>query len=453
VFKEFAESAVSGDSRGAIQIWRESSEAILSEYRKARDDEEGDEWFSGDYYLLYAIFYKGVKTAEPKAIQVVEAFISVGIMLNESDRDGFTPVGLLAMAGNKKLLEAAVRNGGDVNAGGKNALACIFAARELTENWREIADVVFDAGVSVNGRTDQEPALFGAIESNQRDAIHYLAGKGADINKLYESPYKNRCGTAMHYSLISAFAHHTDPQTGKLLVELGGDPTVRNMEGFGAIDAFFLSDREPSDNVRDLVDLYSSSEDWRRASWHLNTPPPSNYNPVRKQRARSPNDERVWKELPGIVVAFRIGDRVEVIRRAGLYGNRVSVTLMEPSGEREFGGDLTAMPGMTGTIVSWGNEYPAGNHWKAVIEFDPGSWEEVDNYGSILSIGRCRGSLFAECLNIIQTAEESSGATMKVSAVSGSSSSDAAPNILEQFKNWRLWATICAIVLLFVVLR
>jgi hypothetical protein len=257
----------------------------------------------------------------------------------------------------------------------------------------------------------------------------------------------------MHYSLISAFAHHTDPQTGKLLVELGGDPTVRNMEGFGAIDAFFLSDREPSDNVRDLVDLYSSSEDWRRASWHLNTPPPSNYNPVRKQRARSPNDERVWKELPGIVVAFRIGDRVEVIRRAGLYGNRVSVTLMEPSGEREFGGDLTAMPGMTGTIVSWGNEYPAGNHWKAVIEFDPGSWEEVDNYGSILSIGRCRGSLFAECLNIIQTAEESSGATMKVSAVSGSSSSDAAPNILEQFKNWRLWATICAIVLLFVVLR
>lgn len=449
-FKLFAERATSGDTRGAIKVWENSSAAILSEYRKVRDDEEGDEWYSGDYYLLYAIFYNGVKAADAKAVQTVEALISNGIMLNQSDRDGFTPVGLLAMAGNTRLLEAAIRNGGDVNAGGKTALACVFAARDLTDNWKGVADILFNAGVSVNGQTDQEPALFEAIARNQREAIRYLVSKGADINKLYESPYKSRCGTAMHYSLISAFADHTDLQTGRLLVELGGDPTIKNREGFGAIDAFFVSDRESNENVKNLIDLYSSSDDWRRASWHLNTPPHSTFNPNRRRQARSAGEERVWSEIPGIRIAFRIGDRVRVIRRAGLYGNRVSLTLQESSGEREFGSDLTAMPGTTGTIVSWGNEYPAGNHWKAVIEFDPGSWEEVDNFGRLISTGRCRGSLFPECLEIMEPVDDL--ATLPQVSAQPNKHIKRGTETGSPASNWKLWAAlVVALIVAFLV--
>lgn len=451
LFQDFANKATSGDTKGAVKLWTASSSTILSEYRRIRDSEEGNEWYSEGYNIFDKLIYVGVKSGEPQAIQTVKTFIDSGIMLNEPDRSGYTPVGLLAMVGDLGLLEASVRKGGDVNAGKENALAMIFGVKELNPNWIDQANYLIEVGVDVNGRSDQQPALFNAIQQNQTEAIKYLVMKGASINRLYESENKSRCGTAMHYSLISAFAHYTDLETGKLLVELGGDPTIKNRDGLGAIDAFIVSDREQSANVIKLIELYSSKEEWRQASWHAMAVPPSNYNPSRRGPASDQRQERVWQEIPGIRVAFRIGDKVEVIRRAGLYGNLVSLTLIEPSGELECDRDMRAMPGSKGTIVAW-YEY-LDYHWKALIEFDPGKWEEADNYGHLRSIGRCRGHLFADCLKITQTVEESSGASMKVSSVSPSSASNAAPDNPERFKNWKVWTIIGAIVVLFIVLR
>lgn len=453
IFQDFANKATSGDAKGAVKLWTDSSRAILSEYRRIRDAEEGDEWHSGGYDLFDKLI-SGVEAGDFQSKQTFIELIDAGVMLNETDWSGYTPVGLLAMHGELELLKAAIAKGGDINAGETNALAMMFGMKELNPNWIEQANFLIGAGVDVNGRVDQHPAMFFAIGRNHREVIRYLARKGADINRPFDSENKSRCGTAMHYSLIAALSRHTDLETGKLLVELGGDPTVKNKDGLGAIDAFFASDREPSENVKALTELYSSTDAWRRASWHLTAVPPSSYNPPRRKNARAQSEERVWQEIPGIRVAFRIGDKVEVIRRAGLFGNLVSLTLLESSGERECDRDMRAMPGTTGTIVAWRNENEyLGYHWKALIEFDPGTWEEANNYGHLRSIGRCRGELFADCLKITQTAEESSGASMKVSAGPRGSSSDAEPSIPEHLKNWKVWAIIVAILVLILVLR
>jgi hypothetical protein len=270
-FKLFAERATLGDTRGAIKVWENSSAAILSEYRKVRDDEEGDEWYSGEYAIFDKLFWSGVKESDSVAIATVKALIEAGVMLNESDRDGYTPVGLLSMSGNLELLKHAVAKGGDVNAGQTNALSMLFGARQLLPNWREIADYLFEVGADVNGRSDQASALFAAVRRNHRDVIEYLVQHGADTNRVYESRHTSQCGTAMHYSLVAARTHGTDIETARQLVQKGGDPTVKNREGLGAVDAFFAADLEPTGDVQEIVKLYASREDWRRSSRYLSS--------------------------------------------------------------------------------------------------------------------------------------------------------------------------------------
>ena len=444
-FKLFAERATSGDARGAIQIWRDSSSEILSEYRKARDEEEGGAWYSGGFTIFDKLIWSGVKGNDPVAINTVRALIEAGVMLNERDRAGYTPVGLLSLIGNLDLLKHAVRHGGDVNAGEENALAMMFGSREPLQNWQEQADFLIAEGADVNARSDQTPPIFNAIDRNQREAITYLVKQGADLNRLFDVGEKISHRSAMHYSLVAAFAHHTDLETGRLLIDLGGDPTIKNRDGFGAIDAFIASDRDQSENVAKLIELYSSAEEWRQASWYLTTPPPSSFNPHRKRQARSASEERVWSEIPGIRVAFRIGDRVKVIRRAGLYGNRVSLTLLGQSGETDCDRDMRAMPGTTGTIVRW-YEY-LDYHWKAMIEFDPGTWEEADNFGQLRKIGRCRGHLFADCLEIIEPAGD------RTSEPAGSAPQSPSGTGLESLaRNWKLLVVIVAIIIAALVL-
>ena len=444
---EFVKKAVAGDAKGAVRLWNSSSREILSEYRRARDDEEGDSWHSGDYALFDELI-TGIKNNDPMALRTIAEFISSGIMLNEPDRDGHTPVGLLAMIGQLELLKAAVQKGGDVNAGYRNALACIFGMREVVPNWRAVADFLIDAGVHVNGSPSQEPAIFGAIQRNQRDAIVFLVEKGTDLNQVHDTRRASTSGTAMHYSLISAFAYSTDIETGKLLIKFGGDPTAKNKDGFGAIDAFYASDRSPTKNVLDFVALYSSRDDWRRSSLHLNDPPPSHFNPPRRRPVRNSDHEKVWEG-----VSFRRGDRVEVIRRGGLYGGLVSLKLIEASGERDCDRDMRATSGTTGTVVSLSPPY-GSSQWKAVVEFDPAIWEEAENYGKLRKLGKCRGSLFPEVLKIIE-AEENIGSPASEVTRGTSSSNGSRPGLDASVigKNWKIWVAVAAVILVIILIR
>ena len=401
---EFVRSATGHDVTRALDLWRTSSKQIVEKYRRARDDEDGSAWREGNFALFDTLIWHGVKAGDADATRTVEALISAGVLLSEPDRAGWTPVGLLAMIGNLQLLQHAIQSGGDVNAGDENALACVFGNRELDDGWTKAADLLVKAGVHVNGSPGQTPPVFAALSRNHREAIRFLVANGADLNGVHYVKRADFSGTAMHYSVLAAFADETDLETGKLLVALGGDPTVKNKEGLGAIDAFFASDREPTDNVKALVKLYSATDIWRQSSLYLSNPDPSDYNPVRGRTLSDQNQEKLWNEIAGTEVRFRIGDKVEVIRRGGFYGNRVNLTLLEGGSEQVCDGKMIALAGATGIITGWDQNH--GNHWKAIIDFEPGTWEEADNYGRTRSLGKCRGSMFPEALKILQTEEE-----------------------------------------------
>lgn len=444
-FQTFAKAAREGDAKGAIKYWASNSGAILADYRAARDADDGDAWWDGDYALLEKLIYEKIGTGDLQAASTISDFISAGVLLNEVDRDGHTMVGLLAMVGHLELIKVAVGKGADVNLGDENALA-IFGTKELPSNWLEIAEFLIGAGCSVNGRADQQPALFGAIRRNHYDAINFLAKNGANPNRIYEPRNQSRRGTAMHYSLITALTHDTSVETGRLLIKLGGDPTIRNRDGLGAIDAFYALDREANESARCLVELYSSTDDWRKASWYLTDNGPTKYNPARRGRAKDHNQEKTWNEIPGNEITFRIGDRVEVIRRAGLFGNRLSLTLMASPNGREPDLEMRAMPGATGIIVGWDPNF--GNQWKAIIEFEPGTWEEVDNYGHLRDFGRCRGSLFPDALMIKTVEDEYSGSGSKPSQSQMSSAAVHSDRIADLAKHWKILASIGAAVIL-----
>ena len=287
---EFIRSAVGHDSTRAIELWRSSSTQIIDKYRRARDDEDGSAWYEGNYALFDTLIWNGVKTGDADATRTVEALISAGVLLNEPDRGGLTPVGLLAMIGNLELLQLAIQSGGDVNAGDENALACLFGNRELDHGWTKVADLLVNAGINVNGSPGQTPPVFAALSRNHRDAIRFLVANGADLNRVHYIRRSDFSGTAMHYSMLAAFADDTNLETGNLLVELGGDPTVKNKEGFGAIDAFFASGREPTGNVNALVTLYSATESGGQSSLYLSNASPQASHPESSKQVQSNNN-------------------------------------------------------------------------------------------------------------------------------------------------------------------
>ena len=67
----------------------------------------------------------------------------------------------------------------------------------------------------------------------------------------------------------------------RLLLELGGDPTIKNKSGYGPVDFAFDKDYEENDSVRPLIELLSSKDEWHRASWELNLAPRFAGNPAR----------------------------------------------------------------------------------------------------------------------------------------------------------------------------
>ncbi|WP_209428295.1 ankyrin repeat domain-containing protein [Pararhodobacter sp. SW119] len=405
LFAEFAQLIRDNKSGEAIKLWTRDRNSLLREYRAAVSDEESDSWY-GTYDVFDDVWRK--LTAEDAATRSsFKQLILANVMLNEPDRHGTTPFSLLVSVGDTELIRAAIEQGADVNVGKTPPLSWVFGSRELKKNWRDIADLLLNNGAIVNFTNEQEPPLYGAINRNHRDAIRYLCELGANPNLVRETDSINTSGTAMHYCLSAAFAYETDIKTAMLLIEYGGDPTIRNKEGLGAIDAFFASDREPTENVLKIVELFSSTDSWKSASWYCTLRPPSSKNPKRTRRPQKPEMERVATEVPGIEVTFRIGDRVRVCRRGGYQGwNGARLDLIDAATGTQLEGEFNPVPGISGIVVGWDSR-PMESQWKAVVEFDPGQWEEVDNFGKTRSLGRCRASVWpVEVLEITEPADE-----------------------------------------------
>ena len=402
-FSEFAGLLAENNADDAINLFRQADSEILREYRRLLEEDNYNEYWEQGHTVFDELVNARLSRGDAAAGEVVRKLLSAQIFINEPTPDGFTPVSLLAYAGKIDLVKHAVECGADVNIGSHASLTGAVYNRELPADWEQIVTYLLDQGADPNGAEGAKPPLFPAIASNHRDAISLLVSRGADVNRIHDIPnWGDFSGTALHWAIRSAYTDHTDIETAKLLLDLGGDPTIKNKSGYGPVDFAFDKDYEENKNVRSLIDLFTSMDEWRRASWKLSPAPPFRDNPVRKKS----NPRSDYRDLKWDGVDYRIGDRVEVIRRGGW----MDPSLPDSPGSRIHTREVIALPGLTGTVVTFS---PGGGgdwkYFKAVVDWDPGMWEEADNYGQTVQLPKCRESIFPELLKIVDVEENLRG--------------------------------------------
>jgi ankyrin repeat protein len=445
-FSEFANLLSENDADRAISFFRKNEGDILRGYRRLLEEDNYNEYWEQDHTVFDELINSRLSKGDETAEDIIRRLLSERIFLNEPTPDGFTPVSLLAYAGRFDLVRHAVECGADLNKGSHPALTGAVYSRELPQQWEQVVTFLLDHGADPNGSTGSKPPLFPAIAANHGEAIRLLSSRGADVNRIHDIPsWGDFSGTALHWAVRSAYTDHTNLETTKLLLELGADPTIKNKSGYGPVDFAFDKDYEENQNVRPLIELLSSRDEWRRSSWRLNQAPPFRDNPIR----RKPNPRSDYRDLKWDGVEYRIGDRVEVIRRGGW----MEPSLPDDPDAQVHSRPVIALPGLSGTVVTFS---PGGGgdckYFRAVVDWDPGTWEEADNYGKTVRLPQCRASIFPEVLKIIEVEENFPGSQRRSNLASGAASDggDAAASVL----NWKLVAVVAvALIILFLVIR
>jgi len=443
-FTEFTRLLAENDSDGAISFFRQHEPEILSEYRSLLEEDNYNKYWEQDHTVFEELVNSRLSQGDAAAETVIRELLSEKVFIDEPTPDGFTPVSLLAYAGKLDLVKHAVECGADVNKGILAALTGAIYNRELPAEWEQIVTYLLDKGADPNGAAGGKPPLFPAIEFNHRSAIRLLVSRGADVNRMHDIPsWGDFSGTALHWAIRAAHSRRTDIETAELLLELGGDPTIKNKSGYGPVDFAFDRDIQEGKNVRLLIDLLSSKDEWRRASWELNLAPPFRDNPARKK----PNPRSDYRDLTWDGVEYRIGDRVEVIRRGGWKEPSLSGSPGSPVHTRE----VIALPGLTGTIVTFSPG--GGGDWKyfnAVVDWDPGTWEEADNYGKTVRLPKCRESIFPELLKITEI-EENLRVTQRTAAPTHATRTESR-EAGGKGTNWKLVAAVVLVAIVILVL-
>lgn len=412
-FSNFACLLAGNDADGAISFFRNNEVDIIQEYRRLLEEDSYEEYLEQEHTVFDELINSRLRKGDDSAEYVIRQLLSERVFINEPTPDGLMPVSLLAYAGRFDLVKHAVECGADVNKGSHAALTGAVYNRELPQQWEQVVTFLLDHGADPNGSIGAKPPLFPAIAANHRAAIQLLASRGADVNRVHDIPsWGDFSGTALHWAVRSAYTDHTDLETAKLLLELGGDPTIKNKSGYSAVDFAFDKDYDENDNVRPLIELFSSRDEWQRSSWKLNNAPPFRDNPTR----RKPNPRNDYRDLKWDGVEYRIGDRIEVIRRGGW----MEPYLPDDPDTQAHSRPVIALPGLTGTVVTFSPG--GGGDWKyfrAVVDWDPGTWEEADNYGKTVRLPQCRASIFPEALKIVEIEENLRGRTQSAAQKSG----------------------------------
>lgn len=374
--EKFSELIEAGNVNLAIDYFQKNQRAIIEEHRRRCD--VSDQGGNRDYYsTIYNDLIGGrLNHGDRSAYSVTEALIGHSILLNEVDWSGFTPLGLLANGGHIELLRLAIHHGANVNLGSNPSLTAAVFNKTPPSNWREISVALLDAGADPNGLAGAMPPLFPVIQFNQQDAIRFLVSAGADLNKNHDlESWGNFSGTALHWAVRSVHTDNTSLETISLLTELGADPIIRNRRGECVVDNIFEKEYDANDGFKPVIEFLGSRAEWKAASWKLNEEARSNFSPARATSLRAPHVPHVWEG-----VEFRVGDHIRVFRRYnGFY---------RPPEDTGHPLPVILLPGLTGTIDAFAPR--GGDFWVMVVNFDPGEWEEAENFGARVQLGSVR---------------------------------------------------------------
>ncbi len=373
VLSDFSGMVLAGNIAEALSHFKSNSGSITREHRSRVADRN----ISADYSIYNELILGRASRGDLDALDTVIKLISGGVLLNEVDKEGFTPVGLLAFVGASSAVEIALRNGANPNGGSSAPLAACFMGHTLPTARQKcagdriaIAKLLIDGGALVNGNNSTPPPLFEAIQSGYDDAIRLLVSRGAELNRHYD--FENRgnfAGTSLHWAAGSAYAHGVGVATFSLLVDLGASPATRNRGGECVADYIYQREWNTSDDVKPLLAFLASKEEWKSASWRLSEEEKSSIQPLRRDSTANPSGFGGYE--------FRLGDKVRVYRRYnGFY---------RPPKDTGHSRPVIALPGLTATVC--GLRHGSSGLSRLVLRFDPGNWEEADNFSNRVSLG------------------------------------------------------------------
>lgn len=187
--------------------------------------------------------------------EVIRQILSKDVKVNESGRNGKTPLSMACEIGSLEIIQWIVDKGADVNAFGKYGRPPLFAA--ISQGNVEIVRYLFEKGAKPNLEEPEWirdctnfflPNTFKTWPTPFTSAVSYhflkkswrpnpemlrlLHKYQADINKLGQDR-KN----PLHYAAESG-----DLDTVKLLIELGADPSIKTSIGKSAAEIARVSD-------------------------------------------------------------------------------------------------------------------------------------------------------------------------------------------------------------------
>lgn len=173
-------------------------------------------------------------------IAQVQSHFLRGANIDETDKDGSTPLHLAASRGHKGVAEMLIASGAKVNTGrrtDRNTPLHLAAGK----GHKDVVELLINKGADVKAKNNKQrtPLRF-AAEGNHRDIVELLIAKGADVNA------KQDYGRTLVHSV--AYAGHKD--VAELLIAKGTD--INAKDSFGQT-ALHLTARYGHANVAELL--------------------------------------------------------------------------------------------------------------------------------------------------------------------------------------------------------
>jgi serine/threonine protein kinase len=186
-----------------------------------------------------------------RQLDMVELLISKGVKINDRNQGSQTPLMLAVSDRQLDMVKLLISKGADINMrtqDGQTPLMLAVSDRQL-----DMVKLLISKGADINMRTqDGQTPLIAAIDKEQFDMVELLISKGADINarnKDRQTPLMVAIATVdenrdSEYSSqqfinpefkLSLGKKQSIPKTIELLLNLGADPNLRDINGDTAL--------------------------------------------------------------------------------------------------------------------------------------------------------------------------------------------------------------------------
>ncbi|EGD82689.1 hypothetical protein PTSG_03350 [Salpingoeca rosetta] len=149
---------------------------------------------------------------------VARFLVEKGADVNQADNDGWTPLWIASQNGHEAVARLLVEKGADVNQAHKNGFTPLYVASQ--KGHEAVARFLVEKGADVN-QADKEfgwTPLWIAGRNGHGAVARFLVEKGADVNRP-----TNNGWTPLH---VASFKNH--PDVVRCLLHSGADPTVKH---------------------------------------------------------------------------------------------------------------------------------------------------------------------------------------------------------------------------------